>query len=187
MDTDAIWELDLFIDNDGDLYRQQTQPIQKNLITKLAKGVYDKDKAVKLWMYLVDSGAKKYAREHGSPDTAWNIMFPKTVRLEVAKAQNEKFLSEAVYGGFNKLLPKKYQNAKIPRPAAGGKRRHTDAEYTAAAKNLLLKRYPSLRGKLGGKRKHAPSTPKASKPTRRTSSTSLARHKARMHRLRAWM
>jgi hypothetical protein len=39
----------------------------------------------------------------------------------------------------------------------------------------------------GGKRKHAPSTPKATKPTKRTSATSLARHKARMRRLRAWL
>ena len=41
-------ELVLFCENDGDIYRQQGTPILKNLITKMARGVYDKKKAVKL-------------------------------------------------------------------------------------------------------------------------------------------
>src|SRR3972149_4488490 len=32
-----IRELELFIDNDADLYRQQKQPIEKNLLLKMAK------------------------------------------------------------------------------------------------------------------------------------------------------
>jgi hypothetical protein len=51
----------------------------------------------------------------------------------------------------------------------------------AHAKNLYAKLH------MGGKRKHSPATPKASKPVKRASATSLARHKARMRRLRAWM
>lgn len=44
-----VTELKLFIDNDGDLYRQQTTSILRNLVTKMAKGVYDRSKAEKLW------------------------------------------------------------------------------------------------------------------------------------------
>jgi len=75
-------ELQLFIDNDGDLYRSQYQPIIKNLQRKIDKGQYDREKAVKLWMYLADAGAKKYVKEFGGDV---RTMFPKRDRLEVAK------------------------------------------------------------------------------------------------------
>ncbi len=58
-------ELALFIVNDGDLYRQQAQPIIKNLRKKIAKGTYDGTKALKLWGYLANSGAQKYTKEFG--------------------------------------------------------------------------------------------------------------------------
>ena len=48
-------ELRIFIDNDGDLYRQQLTPIIKNLLRKIKSGKYDHKKAPKLWMYLVDN------------------------------------------------------------------------------------------------------------------------------------
>ena len=104
-----VRELRLFIDNDGDLYRQQYTPILKNLVTKKARGVYDRTKAEKLWMYLVESGAKKYAREHGSPGTPWHVMFPISDRREVAKELNNHFLAEDEYGNYDHLLPKKYR------------------------------------------------------------------------------
>ena len=52
-------ELWLYIDNDAQLYKQQGLPIIKNLMTKKAQGKYDSKLAVKLYMYLVDNGAKK--------------------------------------------------------------------------------------------------------------------------------
>lgn len=101
-------ELKIFIDNDGDLYRQQTTPIHKNLVTKMARGMYDPKKAEKLWMYLVDNGAKKYARESGTEMT-WHTMFPIDDRREVAKELNRHFLVEAKIGNYDHLLPKKYR------------------------------------------------------------------------------
>lgn len=103
-------ELRLFIDNDGDLYRQQTTPIHKNLVTKIAKGDYNATKAEKLWLYLVDAGAKKYAKDAGSGGT-WHEMFPISDRREVAKELNRHFLVEQKLGNFDHLLPKKYQRA----------------------------------------------------------------------------
>lgn len=104
-------ELRLFIDNDGDLYRQQTTSIMKNLATKLAKGVYDRQKAEKLWMYLVEAGAKKYNREFGTESSfPWHKMFSMADRKEVAKELNDHFLTEWKLGNYHHLLPKKYQH-----------------------------------------------------------------------------
>jgi len=87
-----ITELEVFIENDGDLYRQQTVPIMKNLQKKLEKGVFDKSKAEKLWMYLVENGAKKYAKDSGGG--TWHKMFSMADRKAVAKNLNEGFLAE---------------------------------------------------------------------------------------------
>jgi hypothetical protein len=90
---DEVRELHLFCDNDGDLYRQQRQPIEKNLQKKMAKGVFDKTKAVKLWGHLADSCAKKYAKQFGD-GREWHKMFSTADRREVAKAFNESFIEE---------------------------------------------------------------------------------------------
>jgi hypothetical protein len=103
-------ELKVFIDNDGRLYENQTKPILKNLATKLAKGVYDKAKAEKLWMYLVENGAKKYAADAGGT-ASWHDMFSIADRREVAKELNNEFLTEWKLGNYDNLLPKKYKRA----------------------------------------------------------------------------
>lgn len=105
-------ELKLFIDNDGDLYRQQTTSIMKNLATKLAKGIYDRDKAEKLWMYLAESGAKKYTRDNDAPGAKWHDVFSMADRKAVAKELNDDFLEEWKNGSYDHLLPKKY--ARVP-------------------------------------------------------------------------
>jgi hypothetical protein len=107
--SDEARELQLYIDNDGQLYRSQTTPIHKNLMTKRAQGRYDTHKAVKLFMYLVDAGAKKYAKEHGSPGVKWNDMFPKADRLQTAKAMVSDFEDEAESGSYDDYIPKKYR------------------------------------------------------------------------------
>jgi hypothetical protein len=108
IDKEALRELVLFIENDGDLYRQQTTSIIKNLSTKMAKGEYDKDKALKLWAYLMDAGAKKYAKNFGEP-AEWNRTFSVETRREAAKEFNDAFLVAYAEGEYADLLPKKYQ------------------------------------------------------------------------------
>jgi len=159
-DTHAARELHLFIDNDGDLYRQQYQPILKNLATKQAKGVYDKGKAIKLWMYLVENGAKKYVREFGGGE--WNRVFDKETRLEVARLLNEHFLEEYALGAYGSLLPKKYQPKEV---------RH------------------AIQKLKGGKCRHASVTPKPKKRASVSVSLAAqrARHVRKLHRLRAWL
>ena len=75
-------ELELFIMNDQDLYRQMFLPILMNLARKMKRGVYNHQMAPKLWQYLVDQGAKKYVMQHGG--TVRNT-FPKQARMELAK------------------------------------------------------------------------------------------------------
>lgn len=90
-------ELKLFIDNDGDLYRQQTAPIQKNLTKKFVKGTYNHKLAVKLWKYLADNGAKKYAKDF-SVGSDWNTMFTVADRKAVAQALADDWLAEMKSG-----------------------------------------------------------------------------------------
>ena len=61
---------------------------------KLKKGIFDKTKAEKLWMYLVENGAKKYVREFGSRDQPWHKLFSMADRKAVARELNEDFISE---------------------------------------------------------------------------------------------
>jgi hypothetical protein len=105
LDSAAIRELGLFIENDGDLYRQQQTPIEKNLRLKGMKGKYDPKKAPKLWSYLVESGAKKYHKQFGSPGVPWNKMFPKPERDELSRQAARAF--EAEYPSLRALRSSK--------------------------------------------------------------------------------
>ena len=103
-------ELQLFINNDSQLYRSRLQPIQKNLVTKIAQGKYDEKLAVKAFMYVVEDGAKKYVKDHGGPGDKWNIMFDKKTRLAVAASLASDFKDEADDGNYDDFLPKKYRS-----------------------------------------------------------------------------
>ena len=58
-------ELEMYIMNDQDLYRQMFMPIIMNIVRKMKRGVYDHKLAPRLWQYLVDQGAKNYVKEFG--------------------------------------------------------------------------------------------------------------------------
>jgi len=107
MSTDAR-ELEVFIDNEGDLYRQMTVPIQKNLINKKASRKYSKVKALKAWENLATEGAKRYCKQFCSRGTVWHHIFPVDVRREVAASLRDRFDEDAAAGEFDHLLFKKY-------------------------------------------------------------------------------
>lgn len=88
-------ELQLFCENDGDIYRQQISMIEKNLAKRLAKGTYDHEKAKKLWMYAADNCARKYNKEFGDERSLpWHKMFSTADRREVATAFADHFKNE---------------------------------------------------------------------------------------------
>jgi hypothetical protein len=103
-DPTAVRELQLYIENDRDLYHQQFIPIVKNLMLKRRKGVYDREKAVKLFMYLMESGAKKYVAEFGTRGQKIDAMFNKNTRLQAARAFRDSFETEAELGNYDRLI-----------------------------------------------------------------------------------
>ena len=96
----AARELKLYIEQDRDLYRQQIVPIIKNVQRKMKSGKYEHAQAPKLWMYLVDNGAKKYVKEFGGniKDT-----FPKDVRQSVAVQFANEYKAEIEIQGGDML------------------------------------------------------------------------------------
>ena len=108
-DQDTATELKLYVDNDYDLHRRQTTSILKNLATKKVRSQYKHDLAVKAFGHLVESGAKKYAKEFGSPTQPWHKMFDASTRKHVAEALTRDFEDEFESGNYDQLLPKKYQ------------------------------------------------------------------------------
>ena len=82
------YELKLWIENDAQLYRQRLIPIVKNIQNKMKTGKYDHKKAPKLWKYLVDDGAKKYAKEFPG------VKFDRKVKDYVAQEFADEYKDE---------------------------------------------------------------------------------------------
>ena len=101
IDSDAVNELDTFIMNDEDLYRRRFMPIISNIKRKLAKNVYDHEKAQTLWMYLVDDAAKKYVEEFGADGEDVKDMFPKETRQQVARIISDRELENIKSGEYD--------------------------------------------------------------------------------------
>lgn len=79
-------EIKIFMDNDGDLYRQQTMPIAKNLQKKFDKGTYDKDKATKAWYNSVTSWERTHRADVGTAN--------KDTRIQVARELESEYRAE---------------------------------------------------------------------------------------------
>ena len=77
-------ELYFYAINDERLYTQQREPIEKNLQRKYDKGIYDAEKAVKLWGYFAETAAKKYHHEFGGSGK-WYHLFTPAIRQEFAE------------------------------------------------------------------------------------------------------
>lgn len=87
----SVRELGLFIENDGNLYRQMLVPINKNLEKKKAKGAYHPRKAEKAFRYLVDEGARRYTKEHGSHGNGGFGSFTPGDRAELSRQAARAF------------------------------------------------------------------------------------------------
>lgn len=96
-DESVAAELILYSDNDGALYRQKKEII-KNLTKKFEKGTYSHSLAPKIWMYWVESSAKKYVKEFGSPGDKWFEMFTVPVRKIAAQELADRWYKLAKAG-----------------------------------------------------------------------------------------
>jgi hypothetical protein len=97
VDSDAVNELDSYINNNEDLYRRRFMPIISNIKRKIAKGVYDHEKAQTLWMYLVDDAAKAYVQA----DQDVKDVFPKETRQQVARVISDRELENIEQGEYD--------------------------------------------------------------------------------------
>lgn len=79
VDAEALRELELFVDNTAALYPKKLA-IQQLLFNKMQKGTFDKSKAWKAWLYLIDEGARLYAKEIGR-----ETKFPPALRAQAAQ------------------------------------------------------------------------------------------------------
>ena len=101
IDSDAVNELDTYIMNNEELYRRRFMPIISNIKRKVAKNVYDHEKAQTLWMYLVDDAAKEYVKEFGSTQDDIATMFPKETRQQVARVISDRELENIKQGEYD--------------------------------------------------------------------------------------
>jgi hypothetical protein len=97
-DVDMAHELLFQGDNDADLYRQQFLPIMKNLMRKRAKGIYEPEKAIKLWRYWVDNIVKKHAKDLGIVNTR---QISGATRNLAAKMKSEEQFDEMELGNWD--------------------------------------------------------------------------------------
>jgi nuclear transport factor 2 (NTF2) superfamily protein len=101
--SDAAHELVQHADNSAQLHHGSHMPIISNLKKKMKKGVYDSEKAKKLWGYHADRAAQSYHKEYGEKSTPWHKMFTTHDRKQAAShweahhrdELNEEVLDEA--------------------------------------------------------------------------------------------
>ena len=144
-------ELEMFIINDGELYRSQHEPIQRNFINKAAKGKFSKTLAKKGMRHLVDRGAKKYVKEFGGGP--WNKLFSVADRNAVAEELVNDFLYSAKGGDLDYLLQKQYQGKwsgvqmkQNPRPGYRRRTKTTTRRKTTRTVRRTVKTVSNPRG-----------------------------------------
>lgn len=119
VDDDAATELDLYAENTGELYPMR-QAIEKNLLGKRAKRMYDSAKAIKGFQPLADRAAVMYAREYGGDKS----MFNAATRREVARRFRDRFEAEARIAERNRGLETWVKNDPVvARAERGGRNR----------------------------------------------------------------
>lgn len=106
-DEDAATELVLYIENTSDLSpdgpRGQGHDVMLNALRKWRKGTYNPELAVKLFGYLVETGAKRYAKEMGSSEREWSTMFTPATRREAARQLEASFRNSAELGEYDHI------------------------------------------------------------------------------------
>lgn len=103
-DLHAATELVLYIENTADLSpdgpRGQGRSVLLNALRKWRKGTYEPALAVRLFEYLAESGAKRYAREYDSA-SRWSELFNPATRRDAARQLEESFRASAERGEYD--------------------------------------------------------------------------------------
>lgn len=143
-ETDAH-ELHLFATNDGDLYRRGATPIINNLKRKVKKGVYDHEKAVKLWKYHADNASKKYTKEVAGERHQTHLFSPATRELAARKMAD--YYKEDIHDSHH-TNESVEENIKMDIHVDGKYHSSTTQSKTnKEAKEKFLKAFPQHQGK----------------------------------------
>lgn len=118
-------ELAMYIINDGDLYRRNISMVIKNLAKKIKKGVYDPQKALKLWQYSAQWGAQKYTKEFRIAGTHGSYgMFSPSDRKDAAKQLAEHFEDELREAAGTKSNPHRHRRHHMAKRRKSRRKAH---------------------------------------------------------------
>ena len=99
-DMDMAYQLEGYIESDGQLYTQMIVPVIKNLERKVKRGIYDYNKSLILWQHVADEGAKRYVKEFGGP--AYNVATRKEVAKKLSEYYEENYMGDNPIESSNK-------------------------------------------------------------------------------------
>ena len=98
---DAVNELDLYINNNEDLYRKGFMPLIYNLRTDVNSNRYNHENAIKQWNLIVNDAARKYVKEFGKPHEDVKDMFPQETRNKVAQVLADREFENIKKGEYD--------------------------------------------------------------------------------------
>ena len=98
---DAVNELDLYINNNEDLYRKKFMPLVHNLNRDLKANRYNHENAVKQWNLLINDAAREYVKEFGKPGEDVKDMFTQDSRAKVAQVLADRELENMKAGEYD--------------------------------------------------------------------------------------
>ncbi len=98
---DAVNELDLYINNNEDLYRKKFMPLVHNLNRDLKANRYNHENAVKQWNLLINDAAREYVKEFGKPGEDVKDMFAQDSRAKVAQVLADRELENMKAGEYD--------------------------------------------------------------------------------------
>lgn len=98
---DAVNELDLYINNNEDLYRKNFMPLIYWLNRSLKNNTYNHENAIKKWNLLVNDAAMFYTKEFGKPGEDVKDFFPKETRAKVAQVLADREFNNMKAGEYD--------------------------------------------------------------------------------------
>lgn len=96
-DREAVRELVLYAENDFITYSYSILPACENLKKKVTKGVYDREKAKKLFNHVATFAAKRYAKEFAN-EADWFRIFTAETRRQAAVELLDSFTDHFMGG-----------------------------------------------------------------------------------------
>jgi len=92
-------DLELYIDNESDLYHMIWVPITTELTRRKDAGTYNSNEAVTAFLFLIGDGSRKYVKEF--PESS----ISEEVQHETAESMQDRFEVEHSLGNYAYLVP----------------------------------------------------------------------------------